>query len=410
MQLWSKYQYQSRILSKGIFVAFFVLLLFSMNTQVFAESGNEIDISEYFEHEDFVSGTGEVIETSKLVFEIGKHNDVHVKHIVEGLKWGPDDPKLIKTLPGKHSNLQVTDEDGDYLRPIGFVGETFEKSEYVIVGQKPFGGFDLIVEYDLENFLELSEDGIWTKEFIFPYDVMIYFDEEIELIFANSRPVDISTAKGINCLGCSIAIEFFDNSDPIIKKIINSENKFEEISNSGQEYTVEFLTDGEIGDLNFIEELDYLAFSVSKENQIVSVKIPSELLLSPYSVYLTENDQDILAETDKIRKTEYGHTDTFSNVSFKTQKEGIIHVVGATEEEHEKMLQRLESRNTQIENESSQISNQNEREVVEDPRVELYETWGENNVEENNNNTIIFIIIGIIVAAIIAFVVKLKRN
>ena len=147
MQLWSKYQYQSRILSKGIFVAFFVLLLFSMNTQVFAESGNEIDISEYFEHEDFVSGTGEVIETSKLVFEIGKHNDVHVKHIVEGLKWGPDDPKLIKTLPGKQSNLQVTDEDGDYLRPIGFVGETFEKSEYVIVGQKPFGGFDLIVEY-----------------------------------------------------------------------------------------------------------------------------------------------------------------------------------------------------------------------------------------------------------------------
>ena len=30
------------------------------------------------------------------------------------------------------------------------------------------------------------------------------FDDEVEIIFANSRPVDISGAGGVNCMGCNI--------------------------------------------------------------------------------------------------------------------------------------------------------------------------------------------------------------
>ena len=135
-----------------------------MNSQVFGQSNEQIDISKYFEYEEFKSGFGEVIQTNKIIFEISKNADVHVKHIIDNDAWSTSEPKLIKILPGKHSNLKVTDEDGDPLRPIGFVGETFEESGYIIVGQKPSRAFDLIAEYDLENFLELSDSGIWSKQ------------------------------------------------------------------------------------------------------------------------------------------------------------------------------------------------------------------------------------------------------
>ena len=380
-----------------------------MNSQVFGEVNNEIDIRKYFEHEDFVSGTGEIIETSKIVFEIGKDNNVHVKHVVEGQKWGPSDPKLLKVLPGKHSNLQVTDEDGDYLRPIGFVGETFEESEYVILGQKPFVGYDLVVEYDLENFMELNDNGIWAKHFVFTYDVMIYFDKEIELIFANSRPVDVSNAEGINCLGCDILIEFFDKSDPIIKKIIKNETRFEELSDSGKEFNLEFLTNAKINDLNYIQELNYFSFDINK-GDIVDIRIPLDLLLSPYYVYLTGIDQDILLESDKILKSEYGLTETHSNVSFKAQKDGVIHLVGSTEMEHEEFRERIENRQMQsVTKTEEDVKPSMENELKDSSDEELYKSW-EPNVVSNEDNTIIFVIIGIVAAIIIGIIVKLKKN
>ena len=304
MQKCSKFQSQSKILYKSIFCGIFtVLLIFSINLQVYGESNERIDISKYVDVDGnmFTSDFAEVIQTDKLIFEIGKDSTVHVKHVIVGDGWTPSEPKLIKTLPGKHSNLQITDEDGAYLRPMGFVGETFEESEYIIAGQKSFKTYDLIAEYDLENFLELSDDGVWSKNFKFPHDVMIYFDDEIKIVLANERPIDLKSAKGINCMGCEIRIEFFNELDPIIKKVVRNENKLEEVSNTGKEFMLEFISNGKIDEINFIDELNYLAFNVNKENQIFLVKIPLDLLLSPYHVYLSENDQEILVESDQIR-------------------------------------------------------------------------------------------------------------
>ena len=342
MQRWSKFQSQSRILDKKIFgVVFAIIILFSMNSQVFGES---IDISEYFEHAEFESGFGTVIQTDKIIFEISKNEDVHVKHIISGSKWNPDEPKLIKMLPGKHSNLEVTDEDGDYLRPIGFVGKTFEESEYIIAGQKPFSAYDLVVEYDLENFLELTDSGIWTKHIDFPHGVEIHVDDDIQWIFANSRPINFENSDGINCVGCDLKIEFFDKPEIITKKIIKNETKFEEISNTGEEFVLEFISNGAVGELNYIEELNYFSLNVNEENQLFFIKIPLDLLLSPYHVYLTENDQDVLVESDQIRKSEVGQTETHANLSFRVLKEGVIHVVGSNEMEHEKLLTKLQKR------------------------------------------------------------------
>jgi len=398
-----------------------------MNSQVFGQSNEQIEISEYYEIDGFESDFGTVIQTDKIIFEISKNADVHVKHIIVGSKWNPDQPKLIKMLPGKHSNLNITDEDGDNLRPMGFVGKTFEESEYIIAGQKPFKAFDLVAEYDLENFLELSNGGIWSKHIKFPHDVLIYVDDDIDLIFANSRPVNVGNNSGINCIGCDIKIEFFDKPEIITKKIIKSETKLEEISNTGEEFILEFISDGIVDELNYIKELNYFSFNVNQENQIFLIKIPLDLLLSPYHVYLTENDQDILVESDQIRKSEFGQTETHANLSFKTLKEGSIHVVGSTEMEHEKLLTKLQKRANQAiateENKSNSIFDavnqsitDNDEKSVEqqDGSENLYENWestnSNSNTVNNENNTIIFIIVGVVAVIIIGIIIKLKKN
>ena len=400
---------------KSIFCGIFtILLVFSINSQVYGESNERIDISKYLDNngETFASDFAEVRQTDKIVFEIGKDTTVHVKHIIIGDTWHSHEPKVIKMLPGKHSNLQVVDEDGDYLRPMGFVGETFEESEYIIAGQKAHAGYDLVAEYDLENFLELN-DGLWTKNFDFPHDVMIHVDDEVEIIFANSRPVDISDAGGVNCMGCNILIEFFDNPEPITKTVIRTDTRFEEISNTGEEYSVEFLSDGVIGELNFIDELNYLSFDVNQENQLFLIKIPLDLLLSPYHVFLSEIDQDILVDSDQIRKSEFEQNATHANLSFRANTEGVIHIVGSTEMEHEKLLDKLEKRIPEPAKETIENVKQSDEKLDDTTKEQLFEDWGDtsSNVNNNEDNTMVFVIIGgVVIAVIIGIVIKLKKN
>jgi len=402
-------------LYKSIFCGIFtILLVFSINSQVYGESNERIDISKYLDKDGnaFESDFAEVRQTDKIVFEIGKDTTVHVKHIIIGDTWHPHEPKVIKMLPGKHSNLQVVDEDGDYLRPMGFVGETFEEAEYIIAGQKAHAGYDLVAEYDLENFLELN-DGLWTKKFDFPHDVMIYVDDEVEIIFANSRPVDISDAGGVNCMGCNILIEFFDNPEPITKTVIRTDTRFEEISNTGEEYSVEFLSDGAIGELNFIDELNYLSFDVNQENQLFLIKIPLDLLLSPYHVFLSEIDQDILVDSDQIRKSEFEQNATHANLSFRANTEGVIHIVGSTEMEHEKLLDKLEKRIPEPAKETIEDVKQSDEKLDDVTKEQLFEDWGDtsSNVNNNEDNTMVFVIIGgAVIAVIIGIVIKLKKN
>ena len=396
----------------GIFAA---LLLFSVNSQAYGEPGELIDITKYVDKDgySFKNDFGEVIEADKIILEVGKDSTVRVTHVVVGGVWSPAEPKLIKMFPGGHSNPQLTDEDGDYLRPLGWTAETFEEAEYMIAGQKAMKAYDLHASYDLENYLELSDDGLWTKHLKFPYDVMVYFDDEIELIFANSRPVDVSEAKGINCIGCELRLEFFDKPEPVTKTVIVSENKFEELSNAGEEFVIEILTDGKVGDMNFIDELNYLGFETSKKDQLFALKIPLDLLFSPYHVYVTEFDQEILLEKDKVRKTEYGQTDTHANLSFRPMIEGVVHIVGSTQMEHEEFLTQLEKRMSQsvVKTDSNTI-NENQELEQEADFEQLYDSWGDSNPSVNNSmdNTLIFVIIGVISAIIIGVIIKLKKN
>ena len=186
MQRWSKFQYQSRDLEKKLLFILFTIGLISFSPQVFAQQD-----------------LGMPIEQQKIIFEVGRHSDIHVKHVIETGKWNSSNPRVIEIIPGTHSNLQVTDEDGDRLAS-DYDGETFEESSYIILKQKQ-GEYDLIVEYDLDDAMKLEND-IWKIDLRFQHDVIVMFEDDINLIFSNSRPIMMQDAKGINCMGCNLSL------------------------------------------------------------------------------------------------------------------------------------------------------------------------------------------------------------
>ena len=82
------------------------IVMISISPQVFAEEDLDVLLKEK---------NGVLIEQQKIIFEVGNHSDAHVKHVIETGAWNEDRPRLIEILPGMHSGLTVTDEDGDRL-------------------------------------------------------------------------------------------------------------------------------------------------------------------------------------------------------------------------------------------------------------------------------------------------------
>ena len=385
-------------------------MLVSISPQIFAEEDLEVLLKEK---------NGVLIEQQQIIFEVGKHSDAHVKHVIETGAWGSDRPRIIEILPGMHSNLTVADEDGDRLG-FSYDAETFEKSKFIILNQK-LGDYDLIVEYDLDNFMKL-EDGLWKKDIFFQSDVIIMVEDDIELIFVNSRPIDVSDAKGINCIGCQLTLEYFKNAEMIKKEILFNEQKYE----------INFLSNKEITELKFFGGgSEILNFDVTDSDQLLILKIPLELFKNPFDVYLTEKDDMELDQTDKIRKTEFAQDETHVSLSFRTNNEGTISVLGATPEEHQKKLEQIENmkageKESQIVEEKKGLAlplpgtkageelalgyNQVNEEKIDD--LSFADELKNNQVKNSEDNTMIIIIVGAVIvgAVIVGAVIKSKKN
>jgi len=394
---------------KVLFIVFSVVLI-SISPQVFAEE--DLDTL-------LVEKNAVLIEQQEIIFEVGKYSDVHVKHVIETGAWGPDRPRVIEIIPGAHSNLTVADEDGDRLS-FSYDAETFEDSKYIILNQK-LGNYDLIAEYDLENFMELK-NGIWKKEILFYHDILVMISEEIEYLFANSRPIDVGEAKGINCVGCGMTLEYLDDEEIFVKEISSVEEIFE----------IEFLSNEEIFEIEFIEGgAQLLNFDVKNEDQLFILKIPFGNFLNPYNVYFTEEEDTNLDQIDKIRKTEFSQDETHVSLSFRTFGEGTVSIVGATPEEHQKKLEQIENikarevQSTAVENEkgvalpipgtkaASELaakSGQIDKEEVDE--LSFADELKKGPTQNSEDNTIILVIIaGVIIAGIIGGVIfKLKKN
>ena len=398
-------------MEKKVLFIIFSIVLISISPQVFANDELEALLAEK---------NAVLIEQQKIVFEVGKYSDVQVKHVIETGAWNVDRPRVIEIMSGAHSNLTVLDEDGDRLN-FSYDAETFEESKYIILNQK-LGNYDLIAEYTLDNFIELRE-GLWSKELQFGGDVTVMIEDDIELIFANSRPIDVSDAKGINCIGCNMMLEYFDNEKFSSKEIFFSNDKF----------TIDFLSNGKISEMEFIGGgAQLLNFDVIDKDQLFIIKIPLEYLLNPFEVYFTENDDTNLDQIDKIRKTEFSQDKTHVNVSFRTFGEGTVSIVGATPEEHQKKLDQIENikarevKSEAVEKEkglalpipgtkaaselAAKSGQMNEEEGVN--KLSFADELEKGPLQNSEDNTIIVAIVaGIVIAGIIGGVIfKLKKN
>ena len=398
-------------MEKKVLFIIFSIVLISISPQVFAN--DELDAL-------LAEKNAVLIEQQQIIFEVGKYSDVQIKHVIETGAWSENRPRVIEVLPGAHSNLTVLDEDGDRLS-FSHQAETFEESKYIILNQK-LGNYDLIVEYTLDNFMEL-ENGLWTKELNFGKDVTVMIEDDIELIFANSRPIDVSEAKGINCIGCEMTLEYFDTEKFSSKEIPFSNDKF----------TIDFLSNGKVSEMEFIGGgTQLLNFDVIDKDQLFVMKIPLEYLLNPYDIYFTEKDDIDLDQIDKIRKTESSQDETHVNVVFRTFGEGVVSIVGATPEEHQKKLEQIENikarevQNEAVQNEkglalpipgtkaaselATKSSQMNEEEEVN--KLSFADELEKGPVQNSEDNTIIVAIVsGIVIAGIIGGVIfKLKKN
>ena len=415
MQKCSKFQFQSKVLEKKILFIIFSIVLISITPQVFAEENLDTLLKEK---------NGVMIEQQKIIFEVGKQSDAQVKHVIETGEWGADRPRFIEILSGEHSNLTVTDEDGDKLS-FSYDKETFEESNFIILNQK-LGNYDLIVEYDLDEFMKLK-DGLWKTELLFPFDIMVMVEDDIGIIFVNSRPIDVSDAKGINCMGCGMTLEYFEDERVTTKEVSSGENKFDvEVLSNKEIFEIEFIEGG-----NQIERVTQLLnFNVNNVDQLHVLKIPLENFLNPYEVYFTEKDDTSLDQTDKIRKTEFSQDETHVNLSFRTNGEGTISIIGATPEEYQKKLEQIKSMKANeveskiVEKEKglalpipgtkaaseleSQFTQPNEEKVDELSFANELKYQTQNS---DNSMTIVGIIVGLIIVGIISGVIfKLKKN
>ena len=408
MQKWSKFQFQSRILKQKISLILFTVLIISFSPQVFAQEGLETLLQET---------NGVLIEQQRIILEIGRQSDIKVKHVIETGSWSLDRPRIIEILSGPHSNISVADEDGDPLN-FSYDGPTFEESKYIILNQK-LGNYDLIAEYTLENFMEF-ENNLWSKEIKFPHDVMIMIDDDIDLIFANSRPIDVTNAKGINCMGCFLdELAFFVDN--------NSKTKW--ISFNEKEIPIEVFSNHGISKIDYVYGgSQFLSFNVDNLDQLIVLKIPLELLLNPFNVYFTEKEDTSLDQLDKIRKTEFNQDKTHVSVVFRTSSEGVVSITGASVEEHEMILDQIKKR-TQgeikseiIEEKKSGIAipipgsgqptnNPSETMISEKEELSFADELSKGQKTESlQDYTIILAIIGIIAAIIVGVIVKVKKN
>jgi hypothetical protein len=390
----SKFQFQSKTLNIKLIFLVFLIGLISIQPIVFGDESKMKETQKNLE-------VGQMIKSDKIIFELEKNEKIHVKHVIKYGEWGDNARKHIEILEGDHSNLKVSDEDGDALM-YGISGQTFGESKYIVLQQK-LGITDLIAEYDLENFLSLKE-SLWFKEIEYPFSIEIKITDDVKTIFVNSRPIDISEVDGINCMGCAMTLEFFDDEK------VNSQK----ISVDGTNNVLDILSNGEIKNVKYVDVFEFIEFEITNPNQLVVMNIPFEIILNPFDVFLTDVNDATLDQNEQIRKTEFGQDDDSVNVSFRPNKEGIVTIVSATNDEHESLLSQIEKRTQNVEEKILKNDDQKTIDITDEKgNAEIFEEWKGNNANRtvDTDYGVIYGIIGIVIAVIvIGIIIKFKKN
>lgn len=239
----------------------------------------------------------EKAEQKSVGITINAIGEVHVKHLVKFSNV----PTQIELINGTISNLKITNKVGDEKQH-GMVGEN---SVLLLPSTE-----DSIVEYDLKNAL-LLKDTRWSWNFRYLKDTSFILPKGVDLVFVDNKPVYLDKMKGILCHGCQMSLEYSIDEPRIIKNV-----KWED-----KEFNVEIRSLAEINQFSFDQSTKNISFEVNRENQFVTVIIPSELLGGPYDVYLKD---------EKIQSFEYINNGTHVWVSMKPDSSGSISIIGTT--------------------------------------------------------------------------------
>ena len=229
---------------------------------------------------------------------ISSTGDVHVKHVVNPLII----PKQVELIYGTVSNITVTNENG-------------EKKQFSVIGENESvllhpSQENLVLEYDLQHVIS-QKDGIWTWSFRYLETTSFILPEEIEIVFANERPIQMNDKKGITCHGCQMILEYSIEEPKIFESVMWEDKKF----------LVEISSHSDIDKFIFDQPSKSITFEVLEENRFVTVIIPLELLWEPYMVFLDD---------EKIFFHEYINNGTHVWVSMRPEVVGEVSIIGTT--------------------------------------------------------------------------------
>ena len=203
--------------------------------------------------------------------------------------------------------------------------QNFEASKYMVLSQYPAFHTDLTIEYDLENVLKLK-DGLWKWNFSDDSNPGFYFDDEIDMVFINSTPIDISQAPGIKCRGsggdiCEMTLEFF--------------HKDKTLSSSFIEPYILIQTDGKISNFKIENHIypNTIKFDVKKQGQYVLIDIPTNGIVTtlgsikdPLAVYAVEATKEP-NDSNKLKLFTY-EKDGVTKLVFRSYTIGTIWITG----------------------------------------------------------------------------------
>ncbi len=241
---------------------------------------------------------GEKASQKSIEITINSVGDVHVKHVISPANL----PKQLELIYGTVSNITVTNEDG-------------EEKQFSVIGDNTglliFPSNDKsIVEYDLEHAIT-QKDNVWTWSFRYLETTSFILPEEVDLIFANEKPVYLDEKKGIACHGCQMVLEYSFN-EPRIYQNVQWEDK---------EFLVEIRSYSKINDFTFDQPTKSITFDVSEKNRFVTTIIPLELLWGPYAVFLDD---------EKIYFHEYVNNGTHVWLNIRPETIGEVAIIGTT--------------------------------------------------------------------------------
>ena len=206
-----------------------------------------------------------------ILLEISADGKVHVTHDVE---YDTSTPRYIEFIKGTTSNIEVYDS------------KSGEEVEFGVAGLGDIGGIQLytlspvLVEYDLDDALEFV-NGIWYWDYAYAHGTAnFYLPDQVDFVYVNDRYAALDDAKGLSCHGCGLKLAYYIDVEP---KIMNAEWESEK-------FPVEIISQNKLINFNFIQKDKIISFE-TEGSQLITLKIPLELLWNPYQVYFKENSE-----------------------------------------------------------------------------------------------------------------------